>query len=36
MLVTDKDDDDDDNDVNVDDDDEGADCKVLTCDVIKN
>ena len=36
MLVTDKDDDDDDDDVNDDDDDEGADCKVLTCDVIKN
>ena len=35
MLVTDKDDDDDD-DVNDDDDDEGVDCKVLTCDVIKN
>ena len=30
MLVTDKDDDDDD------DDDDGVDCKVLTCDVIKN
>ena len=36
MLVTHKDDDDDDDDVNDDDDDEGADCKVLTCDVIKN
>ena len=36
MLVTDKDDDDDDDDVNDDDDDEGVDCKVLTCDVIKN
>ena len=34
MLVTDKDDDDDDD--NDDDDDEGVDCKVLTCDVIKN
>ena len=36
MLVTDKDDDDDDDDINDDDDDEGVDCKVLTCDVIKN
>ena len=36
MLVTDKDDDDDDDDVKDDDDDEGVDCKVLTCDVIKN
>ena len=36
MLITDKDDDDYDDDVNDDDDDEGVDCKVLTCDVIKN